>query len=447
MSGWNIPSAMGAEPPITVMLVGADDKKMRWYQVLSVDARFRVVSRADDPKAMLDFLAAEEREPEVYFVDGRVFGGPAELQQTLSKLSGSVYLLVPDSADEDMISPLKSLPCVKSIYRGDANMQDWVSRAWSDATTKRRMAPPVFSGDDPVEAANSGMPRAAQKVVTGTRVVTVWSRSGGTGRSTVAAGLAMAAARKGIKSLLVGLDAPDVIPLHLNGLTPDPNILSYVANPNEVGLRGSTQRFGDMDVIPGFPDMLAEAQSAGNKELVQNLVQLAAFKGGYAAIVLDTPVNSESTTPGAIAAANTWVMVCRPTLADAWNAVDAFRMVTQKAAGQFRIDPANIMVVLNQRTQGQLSAGEWHRAADQAARSAGMSTGFPPIAAVVSFIADLAPAQDAGRPAMDASDEFARQMNLLADALFGSVVGQGGKAIDNSKVFKLGPLKIRSGST
>lgn len=443
MSGWNVPSAMGAEPPITVMLVGAEDKERHWYQILSVDARFRVVSRVATPKAMIDFLAGEKNEPEVYFIDGRVFSGPADLREAISKLNGSVYLLVPESADEQTISPLKALPCVKSIYRGDANMQDWVSRAWSDATTKRRMAPPMFSGDDPRPDSNA-IPRVAQQVVTGTRVVTVWSRSGGTGRSTVALGLAMASARKGIKTLLVGLDAPDVIPLHLKGLNPDPNILSYVSNPSEVGLRASMQRAGDLDIIPGFPDMLSEMQSADKKDLVQNLVQLAAFKGGYAAIVLDTPTNSEAVTPGAIAAANTWVMVCRPTLADAWNAVDAYRMVTIKAAGQFRIDPANIMVVLNQRTQGQLSAGEWHRAADQAVRSAGAQTGFPPVAAVIPFIAELPAAQDAGRPAVDASDEFARQMNRLADTLFGSVVGQGAKALDNSKVFRLGPIKIRS---
>ncbi len=445
MSGWNTPSAMGAEPPVTVMIVGAEDKERYWYQVLSVDARFRVVSRVSNPKAMIDFLAGEKNEPEVYFVDGRVFSGPAELQQAISKLDGSVYLLVPESADEQSVAPIKSLPCVKSIYRGDANMQDWVTRAWSDATTKRRMAPPMFSGDEP-RADRGAMPRAPQQVVTGTRVVTVWSRSGGTGRSTVAAGLAMASARKGIKTLLVGLDAPDVIPLHVKGLSPDPNILAYVSNPSEVGLRSATQRIGDLDVVAGFPDMLAEAQvvGSGNKEVVQNLVQLAAFKGGYASIVLDTPVSSDVVTPGAIAAANTWVMVCRPTLSDAWAAVDAYRMVTQKAAGQFRIDPANIMVVLNQRTQGQLPAGEWHRAADQAARSAGVQAGFPPVAAVIPFIADLPAAQDAGRPAVDASDEFARQMNRLADTLFGSIVGQGAKAVDNSKVFKLGPIKIRS---
>jgi len=443
MSGWNIPSAMGAEAPITVMLIGAEDKERHWYQVLSVDARFRVVARVATPKAMLEFLAGENEDPEVYFVDGRIFSGPADLQQSLSKLDGSVYLLVPDSADEQSVSPLKALPCVKSIYRGDANLQDWVSRAWSDATTKRRLAPPVFSGDEP-RPEGGGLPRLTQQVVTGTRVVTVWSRSGGTGRSTIAAGLAMAAARKGIKTLLIGLDAPDVIPLHLKGLKPDPNILAYLANPSEVGLRAALQRVGDLDIIPGFPDMLAEAQSAGNQELVQNLVQLAAFKGGYAAIILDTPVSSAVVTPGAIAAANTWVMVARPTLSDAWNAVDAYRMVTIKAAGQFRIDPANIMVVLNQRTQGQLSAGEWQRAADQAARGAGAQAGFPPVAATIPFIPDLPAAQDAGRPAMDASDEFARQMNRLADTLFGSIVGQGTKPVDTAKVFKLGPLKIRS---
>jgi hypothetical protein len=48
---------------------------------------------------------------------------------------------------------------------------------------------------------------------------------------------------------------------------------------------------------------------------------------------------------------------------------------------------------------------------------------------------------------MDASDEFARQMHRLADSLFGGVVGQGARAVDNAKVFKLGPIKIRSGGS
>lgn len=440
-------SAMGDDEPITIMLVSSDSVKLNtWRGRLEVDARFRIVSTSNDLAGMMDFLQREKAAPEVYFVDGRIFTGPEEVQGTLSKIDGMVYMLVPESASDAQISQVKGMMCVKSIYRGDANLNDWISRAWTDATAKRRIAPPVFSGDEP-RVAPGDVPRVAQQVVTGTRVVTVWSRSGGTGRSTLATGLAMASARKGIKTLLIGLDAPDVIPLHVKGLKPDPSIMAYIANPGEIGLRASIQRIGDLDVIAGFPEMIAEARAAGPKDqqnnLVQNLVQLAAFKGGYAAIIIDTPANSEVVTPGAIAAANSWVMVCRPTLADAWNAVDAFRMVSVKAAGEFRIEPGNITVVLNQRTQGQLSAGEWHRAADQTSRASGAQVGFPPVAAVIPFIAELPAAQDAGRPAMDASDEFARQANRLADALFGSVVGQA-KPVDNAKVFKFGPIKIRS---
>lgn len=438
MSGgaWNVPDSLGGEPPIVTLLAGQISKTTAWYQTLAVDARFRVASMANSPE---DFHAKLVSSPEVIFLDASIFPGPGPLQQALTGISGAVYLIVPPSVEDEMIEQFKAILCVKSIYRGDSNLQDWVPRAYNDAMTLRRQAPPVFTAG--AKGVNGRNPTA--QAVAGLRVITVWSRSGGAGRTTLAAALAQAATRKGLKSLLIGLDAPDVLPLHL-GLKPEPNILSWFGNPTDAGFKAGLQKSGELEVLAGFPDLISEAQMGGRtsdqKGNIPELATSAAY-GGYAAIFLDTPV-SGSSTPAAISASNTWIMVCRATLADAWSAVEAFRTVTQQAAGQHRIAPGNVFVILNQRVNGQLTADEWHRAADSACRKAGLSLGFPPVAAVIPFIPDLSAAQDAGRPVLEASDEFARPVHRLADGLFGNVAPTA--KVDGGKVWKLGPLKIRS---
>lgn len=146
---------------------------------------------------------------------------------------------------------------------------------------------------------------------------------GGTGKSTIAGALAQAVARKQLKSLLIGLGSPDILPLIL-GLQPEPNITNSVANPSDDGLRASIQVLGDLHVIPGFPDIISEAHGdrpAEQKGSVGELVTSAAYSG-YASIILDTP--SAGIAPRAISAANTWLMVARPTIADAWGFVEAF---------------------------------------------------------------------------------------------------------------------------
>jgi cellulose biosynthesis protein BcsQ len=436
-SAWNLPSDIGGDPPISTLIAGQINKTNVWYQTMAVDARFRVVAMANSPE---DFQSKIVSSPEVIFLDASIFPGPGPLQQALTGVNGAVYLILPVSVDDEMIEQFKAILCVKSIYRGDSNLQDWIPRAYNDAQTLRRQAPPVFSAG----AKGVGGRNPSGQAVAGLRVTTVWSRSGGAGRTTIATALSQAAARKGLKTLLIGLDAPDVIPLHI-GLQPEPNILSWFGNPTDAGLKAGLQKSGDLDVMAGFPDLISESQMGGRladqKGSVPELATSAAY-GGYAAIFLDTPV-SGSSTPAAISASNTWILVCRATLSDVWSSVEAFRTVTQQAAGQHRINPGNVLVILNQRVNGQLTADEWHRAADSATRKAGLNIGFPPVAAVIPYIPDLSAAQDAGRPALDASDEFARPIHRVADALFGNVAGQTAKP-DSGKVWKLGPIKIKS---
>jgi cellulose biosynthesis protein BcsQ len=440
MSGWGIQQnnlRTGQDSPISVLLAHRDmGHATSWYQALQVDARFRITNIATDPQ---DFRAKLASSPEVILLDATIFEGPRPLIEALTSIAGSVYLIVPPSVKEEIVVEFKSIPAVRHVFVGDANLADFQNRAYADASALRRSAPSVA----PTAWAGG---RSGGGAIGGLRIITVWSRSGGTGKSTIASALAQAVARKQLKSLLIGLGAPDVLPLVM-GLQPEPNITNWIANPSDEGLRSSIQTLGDLHVIAGFPDIVSEAhgdRSAEQKGSLAELVTSAAYSG-YASIILDTP--SGGIAPRAISAANTWLMVARPTIADAWASVEAFRMVTQRSAGQHRIIPGNIFVVLNQRTNGMLTADEWHRAADSACRKMGMSVGFPPVVATISYSPEVGLAQDNGRSALDASDEFARPIHRLADMLFGGSIS-GNVALqgqrETGQVLRLGPIKIRT---
>jgi len=190
--------------------------------------------------------------------------------------------------------------------------------------------------------------------------------------------------------------------------------------------------------------MLSEShgdRAPSDKGSISELVTSAAY-GGYAVIILDVP-SGGAIAPRAISAANTWLMPALPTVAGVWNAVESFRTVTQKAAGQHRINPGNIFVTMNKRINGMLTADEWHQAADAGVRNMQLNVGFPPVAAVIPYVPEVPLAQNKGRSALEASDEFARPIHSLAEMLFGQTVGASASGSSNDKIKRFGPLKIR----
>ncbi len=430
-------TAAGSEAPVSILLTGEVGQRLvAWQQAVTMDARFRLAALASDPG---DLQAKLAYSPEVIVLDALIFKGPQLLGQALTSITGAVYVILPSSVStasdpeiKELPEKLKTIPSVKGIFIGDAPIADLLQRAYGDALALRRTIAA------PMSWAARGQGMAS---VSGLRVITVWNRVGGVGRTTIAAALGLSVARRGMRSLLVGLDAPDVMPLHL-GLKSEPNILGWFTNPTDLGIKNAIQKVGDLDVLAGFPDILSEdaGQKAGDKNSISSLVTTAAY-GGYAAILLDSPASS-SIASNAVMSANTWVLVARPTLADAWASVDALRTVTQRAAGQHRIAAGNIFVVLNMRGQGMMNPNDWHQAADAACRKLGLQTGFPPVAAVIPFVSGLALAQDTGRPVLDSSDEFARPIHGLADMLFGGAAAVETKPKDGKK-FKLGGFSVK----
>jgi arsenite-transporting ATPase len=406
MSSW----ATGTEKDIesvSVLLAGPPGMVTTWYQAFISDGRFRVVSFANDPEDLQMKLA---NRPEVILLDARIFPGPPPLFNLLTGVEGAVYVVLPAEVKESLVGEIQAVASVKGAYRGDVNLSQLLGRMYDTALTLRTRAPSL------VEPFVRG--RKPGSTVTGLRIIAIWNQAGGVGKTTIATNLAFEASRRGLRTLLVGLSAPDDLPL-IMGLDPEPNISGWQANPSREGLKVLIQQVGDLDVIGGFRSVIDEARAMNIKptepQSIPNLAMDAAYSG-YATIILDTPPST--TAPAAIMGANTLLLVSRPTASGAQRTMEAYRTVVKRLAGEHRISPANIMVVLNMATGGDYAPDEWHQMMAGALKKAGV--GAPPIAVVIPEDPSIRVAQNNGKVAMQVSDTLARGIHKLAEALFGT---------------------------
>ncbi len=416
-----------ADELVSVLLAGPPGRITAWYQMLQEDRRFRIGSFANDPEDLGRKLA---NRPEVLVLDATIYPGPPPLIEMLTGAETASYVVLPPDVPEDVFGLVQGVPTVKGVYRGDVNLAELVGRMYDTAMTLRARAPALDRAFRSVRGSGG---------VTGLRIITVWNQAGGVGKTTVASNLAYEASRRGLKSLLIGLGAPDDLPLIL-GLEPEPNIGGWGGNPTPEGLDALIQHVGNLDVIGGFRNVIDESRAMGIQPeepgSVPNLAMNAAYNG-YAAIVLDAPPSSVA--PAAIMAANTLILVSRPTAAGAQRTVEAYRTVVSRLAGEHRISPANIFLVLNMVGGSDFAPDEWHQMTATTLKKTGL--GAPPIA--VAFPEDPAvrTAQNNGKLAMQLSDSLARGIHTLADALFGYT--RDTKPVEDTSGVKIGGLRLK----
>jgi arsenite-transporting ATPase len=426
MSQWMRDREQGGDS-VSMLLAGPPGRVTTWYQVLMADQRFRVSSFANDQEDLQRKLA---NRPEVVLIDAIIFPGPPPMIDFLTSIPGAAYVLLPGDVPDETVGQIQAVPSVKGVFRGDVNLAELVGRMYDTAMTLRSRAPAL-------EGPWRGDKRPGG--IAGLRIVTVWNEAGGVGKTTVASNLAYEASRRGLQTLLVGLGAPDDLPMIL-GLEPEPNLSGWQANPVPEGLRTLIQKVGDLDVIAGFRNVIDEARAMGSQPeepgSIPSLAMTAAYNG-YAVIVLDAP--HSTTAPAAIMSANTLILVSRPTLAGAQRTVEAYRTVVHRLAGEHRIVPANIFVVLNLVGNGDYAVDEWHRMTAIALKKIGL--GAPPVAVALPEDPAVKTAQNNGKFAMLVSDGLARGIHTLADALFGSQAE--GNRERKSRVLKIGGLRFR----
>lgn len=390
---------------VTVILAGTMSRVQSWYVALAMDARFRVMMQSTDA---MDLASKLVSNPDVLLLDATIFSGLQPTVTLLTSYNGAAYVLLPPEVDQHAVDTIKQVPCVKGVWKGDLNIVELTGKMYGDAQASKQAAQRISSSV-------WNMPSASVTQPSGLRIVAIWNQAGGVGKTTVATNLAYDAVRRGLPALLVGLGAPDDMPLIL-GLRPVPNIMQWMANPTPDGLKAAVQKVDTLDVLAGFPDVLSEAQAitipieAPNS--IPKLAVTAAYLG-YAVIVLDAPPTALASS--AIAAANTLVLVARPSLEGIMRTVEAYRTVVEKLAGEHRIPQNGVYVVLN-RVGNRMNADEWHKGA-----SSLLGRAFPPVIAQIPDDPQVGENQDARRLPLHYCDAFARGIKPLGDALFGGL--------------------------
>lgn len=393
---------------VAVLLAGSIERITAWSTQLRMDERMRVVSFATDPEDLKYKLSTYS--PDALVLDAQVFPGPDPLTKFLATVQAATYVVLPQGTRDDAIATVRSVPSVTGVYIGDVPASDFAKKIAQDVSIARRQAP-----NAPQVWARPGASAG------GIRVVCVWNRAGGVGKSTLAIAMALEAAQRGIKTLLVGLSVPDLtIPLHL-GLKVAPNISSWLMKPNlDEGLRGSIQKAGDLDVIVGLQDALRERDLMARPEEPSSVGALAvtATYAGYGLVVFDTP--AYGAFPAAISASNTWLLPALPTIDHVALSGAAYELVFKKMAGTHRVSPGSVLVALNRSRHDLMSPREWQEAADIYVRNAGLPA-FPPIAIAIPDVPQLSVALNSARSPLTAGDAFASQVHKLNDMLLGAV--------------------------
>jgi cellulose biosynthesis protein BcsQ len=359
--------------------------------------------------------------------------GEGQLVELLTRLSCSAYVVTPIQAGKELTSRIEKISSVKGAFFADVNLSELAGRIYADTVASRQVTSTGLNGIWNTSPAQGGGP-------TGLRIISVWNLMGGVGKTTISTNLAYEAARRGFPTLLIGLGAPDDLPLIL-GLKPEPNITTWWTNPSSEGIRLSIQKLDTLDVLGGFPDVLSESQVASTPTEASNsipkLIHTAAHYAGYAVIVVDAPPSALAAR--AISASNTLVLVARPSLEGVMRTVEAYRTVVERLGGEHCISSENVYVVLN-RVGGRLAANEWHRAA-----SFYLGRNFPPVVAQIPDSLEVGVNQDNRRIPLLTCDEFNRAMRPLAEAILHTPqpYGNGSVTGPEKKVLNLGLLKVR----
>ena len=417
----------GHTAPVTVLVAARPEVGSAIYAAVGGDGRFQVLAWATSPE---DVRAKLAMRPEAVIADALVFPDAETFASVFAAYQGAVFVLFPADTLPDAVEAARRVAAVKDVHVGEVNYPALLAQVYDAVTSLRAAAVSPATG---LFGATGGVPAT---VAGGWRAVAVWNPQGGVGKSTVAAALAMEAAGRGISTLLVGLGAPDPIPLTL-GLKPQPNITVWAENPTPETLRGCVQKVQTLDVLTGFPDgvsrdLYAPKALEGPASLL-SLATAAAY-AGYAAVVFD--VSSQELAPAALAAANTLVLVAEPTLPGIMNAIEAMHLVEDVMAGQHSIAAERMFLVVNRVRPGSLKPDEVLNTGRSHRRR------FPALVAAIPEDAAVLEAANNRTPPYTRSDALRKATRALADVVFGRNGSREEGKTRKPRAFSIGGIRL-----
>jgi Flp pilus assembly CpaE family ATPase len=321
------------------------------------------------------------------------------------------------------------------VYLEPVNLPEIARVAYGAALTERAKVAAAAPLQQAYLSRTSG-------AITGTRVVAFLSACPGAGRSTVAENLAYEmAVRSGAKTLLASFDLPPSAVPHLR-LRYQPSAQEYFDRPAD-GVAACIQEREGLEVLvaPEDSSEYMKAAKAAEGEInapgsIYSLV-MATWARSYAAVLLDLPAEEGAWTLHPLAAANSVVIVARPTLADMAATRHTLLLLLERLAGKHRVPREAIYLVLNQVSEkSTMTPHAWHQ--DLAATV----SWAPPIAAVIPHDPAVLFAQDRQVPPVTSVEPFARGIRMLLSALFPGV-GVAEEKVRRRAVFRMPGIKVR----
>lgn len=416
----------------SLSLLLASPSHQELYASLSSDSRFQMVAATGLGDEVAGLL--QSHAPQAALVDARLFPRPSLLINALQAYSGVAVVVAPPQLDAHQETALRNIPCVAELVSVQHDARSVFDRLHQLAATPLR---PSRSTQQPTPAIPfPSLP--ANGTTTGWRCIAVWGLEGGVGKTTLARALAMDAAARRLQVLLVGLGAPDMLPLQA-GLSPEPNLLSWRAAPSAEGLQACLQKDGEVDVLAGFPSPPSLGEYA--PESMDGPTSLAALTGqaarlGYSVVILD--VSSQELAAPALAAANTLILVASPTIQGALAAVEAARLAHQECG----LPPENCHLLVNGYRSSTLSAELFLKSTRPSYPA------LPPLAAAVPDDPAIEEALNSRRPPYYQSDPLRSGVQSLGDRLFAAPApGRSALAArvgrESQEVLRVGPVVFK----
>jgi len=426
-------------PKVGVMLAGpGGDVVLNSMQPpFLLDARFAVRALATSFEELQVKLL--QMRPEVLVIQADVAPGPDPLIEVLSRMQvwNGVAIAILCPAWREFRGALEKVASTGRVFLDPVNWAEMAHAAYDAAINQRAR----LAAAAPLQQAYFSRAAGA---ITGTRVVAFLSACSGAGRSTVAENLAYElAVRCNAKTLLASFDLPPSAVSHLK-LHYEPSAQAFLAEAVG-GLEECLQMRDGLEVLVApekTPEYLKAARisddDSGAPNSIYSLV-MATWTRNCAAILLDLPSGEEPWTTQPLSAANSIVLVARPTLADMAATTHTLLLLLERLPSKLRAPREAMYLVLNQVSEKSgMTAHGWHENLSRAVPWA------PPIAAVIPFDPGVVAAQDRQVPPVTCVDGFARGIRMLVNALFPGLAQEAVKERRRT-VFHMPGIRVRIG--
>ena len=409
---------LNQEAKVLTMLAGTSAETV-FYQMMPAfqsDTRFSVSSVVT---GWSDFeKQIEQLRPNLLVVQGDIAPNPDTLIAALARMQvwNGVALVVLQAAHREFRGKFESVSVVRGVFVLPVNWGELVQAGYAAVSTERARG----AAQAPLQTA---MGFRAATSVTGTRVVAFLSGSGGAGRSTLAENIAYElAVRLNVRTLLMSMGLPPAAAMNL-GLKYTPNAGEFFARPGD-GFASAIQTKEGLDVIVAPENSVeyaraAETSASGKAEAnsIYSLV-MASWTRSYAGVMLDLPCSEGIWTMHPLMAANTAIIVSRPTLADLAATRHLLVLLMERMRNEHRIPQESIFMVLNQVSdRSRITASQFYQ---ELVQSYGWA---PPVLAVIPYDQNIPNTQDDRVPVVGKVDGFTKGVRTIINGLFPGVAG------------------------